>query len=111
MADEHTVFQANPRIPAPSEDEFWGRIVDKVNTELAGNSNHEELDASAVSAVAEINKLMSELGSARDYLSAEAERIKQEIARLRSLSTTAVASVRIISDNLGKWRENVKEAA
>ena len=111
MADKHTVFQATPRIPAPSEDEFWGRIVDKVNTELAGNSNHEELDASAVAAVAEINKLMSELGSARDYLSAEAERIKQEIARLRSLSTTAVASVRIISDNIGKWRKNEKEAA
>jgi hypothetical protein len=96
---------------APCEDEFWGQVLDKVNTELAGKSNHEESDAAAVAAVSEIDKLMGELGSARDYLTAEAERIRRETARLKSLSNTAVASVRIISDSLSKWRENGKEAA
>src|SRR5262245_26021824 len=65
----------------------------------------------AVSAVAEINKLMNDLTSARDYLTAETERIRTETARLKNLSKSALASVHIISDNLSKWNAKSKEAA
>jgi predicted PilT family ATPase len=97
--------------PETGEDEFWGQVLEKVTTEQLAPGTDSESEALATSAVAEIDKLMSELVSARDYLMAEADRIKRETARLKNLSKTAVASVHIISDNLSKWRENGRQAA
>jgi hypothetical protein len=65
----------------------------------------------AISAVAEIEELMADLVSARDYLKGEAERIQRETARLRNLSKTALASVHLFSGNLDKWRGDQKQAA
>ena len=93
------------------DDEFWGQVLDKVSTDEPAKAGDSDAEALANSAVAEIDKLMGDLVSARDYLVAEAERIKRETTRLRNLSKTAVASVHIISDNLSKWRENGKQAA
>ena len=65
----------------------------------------------AISAVVEIEKLMADLVSAKDYLKGEAERIQRETARLRGLSKAALASVHLVSGNLNKWRGDQKEAA
>ncbi len=99
------------KLPEALDSEFWGQVLDKAGIEEPAKANDGDADALANSAVAEIDKLMGDLVSARDYLVAEAERIKRETARLRNLSKTAVASVHIISDNLSKWRENGKQAA
>lgn len=56
--------------------------------------------------VAEIEKLMAELQAARDYLQAEGERLRREEARYAHLTQTALASVKIISESMDKWREN-----
>jgi DNA repair ATPase RecN len=56
--------------------------------------------------VAEIEKLMAELQAARDYLEAEGERLRREEARYAHLTQTALASVKIISEGMDKWREN-----
>ena len=90
------------------EKQFWGLVVDRAVAEETGHNA--EPEALAASAVNEIERLMGELVSARDYLNAESERIKQENVRLKNLSRTALASVHIISDNLSKWRENGKAA-
>jgi flagellin-like hook-associated protein FlgL len=108
-SDELNRGTANSTEAADSE--FWGQVLDKVSTGDPDKPNDGDAEALATSAVAEIDKLMGDLVSARDYLVAEAERIKRETARLRNLSKTAVASVHIISDNLSKWRENGKQAA
>jgi hypothetical protein len=101
-----------------ADNEFWSAALGKTDVADADVANADDADAEdsdagvlAASAVAEIDKLMSDLVSAREYLSAEAERVRRETARLRSLSKTAVASVQIISDNLSKWRQNGKQAA
>jgi hypothetical protein len=94
-----------------AENEFWSAALEKVEAGEAEDAEDSDLGILAVSAAAEIDKLMGDLVSAREYLSAEAERVKRETARLRSLSKTAVASVQIISDNLSKWRHNGKHAA
>ena len=91
------------------EASFWGTIMEQASDQISAK-NDGDPDLLAVSAVAEIEKLMGELLSARDYLTAEAERVKRENARLGNLSRTALASVHIISDNLSKWRENDKAA-
>lgn len=54
--------------------------------------------------VGEIDKLLDELQSVRDYLQAEGERVEREAARYAQVSQTALASVRIITDSMGAWK-------
>ena len=58
----------------------------------------------AGTSVAEIDKLLDELQSVRDYLQAEGERVEREAARYAQMSQTALASVRIITDSMGAWK-------
>jgi hypothetical protein len=58
----------------------------------------------AGASVAEIDKLLDELQSVRDYLQAEGERVEREAARYAEVSQTALASVRIITDSMGQWK-------
>jgi hypothetical protein len=58
----------------------------------------------AGTSVAEIDKLLDELQSVRDYLQAEGERVEREAARYAQVSQTALASVRIITDSMGQWK-------
>jgi hypothetical protein len=60
--------------------------------------------------IGEIEKLMEELRVARDYLRSEGERVKQINARYAHLTRTASASVKIISESMGKWRVSEMEA-
>jgi len=55
--------------------------------------------------IAEIEKLISDLQGARNYLKAEAERIQQETQRYAHLSDTASAAVKIIIESFGQWRK------
>ena len=111
LMQEEPVSETTPT-EQPTESEFWRATPEKVEAERAEELDEEfDAEALAASAVAEIDKLMSDLMSAREYLSAEAERVKRETARLTNLSKTAVASVQIIADNLSKWRQNGKQAA
>jgi hypothetical protein len=54
--------------------------------------------------IADIDKLMGELQTARDYLQSEGERVRRMTARYAHLAQTASASVRIIADSVNKWR-------
>jgi hypothetical protein len=62
------------------------------------------------SSIAEIEKLIGDLQVTRSYIQSEGERIQQEITRYAHLSDTASASVKIITESLGRWR-NGNEAA
>jgi hypothetical protein len=55
--------------------------------------------------IADIDKLVGELETARDYLQHEGERLRQMTARYGHLAQTASASVKIIAESLGKWRK------
>lgn len=54
--------------------------------------------------IAEIEKLIGDLQAARSYLELESERIQQEMTRYAHLNHTASASVKIITESLGQWR-------
>jgi hypothetical protein len=62
--------------------------------------------AAGAASIADINKLVGELLFARDYLQSEGERVRQMNARYAHLAGTASASVKIISESLGKWRNS-----
>ena len=64
----------------------------------------DDIIAAGAISVAEIEKLMEELGTARDYLKAEGERVRRINARYAHLTSTASASVKIIAESMGKWR-------
>jgi hypothetical protein len=67
------------------------------------------LQAGAMS-IADIDKLIGELQMARDYLQSEGERVRQTMARYAHLAETASASVKIIADSLGRWRNADRQA-
>ena len=63
------------------------------------------IDNVSTTSIAEIEKLISDLETVRNYLKSEGDRVQQEIARYAHLSDTASASVKIITEKLGQWRE------
>ncbi len=67
--------------------------------------------AAGATSVAEIEQLMGELQATRDYLQSEGERVRSMNARYANLTQTASASVKIISESIGKWRNSELEAA
>jgi hypothetical protein len=74
-----------------------------VAAELVADPSEDALIAGATS-IADIDKLMGELQTARDYLQAEGEKVRRMTARYAHLAETASASVKVIAESLGKWR-------
>ena len=71
----------------------------------------DDIVAAGAISIAEIEKLMEELRTARDYLRSEGERVRRINARYAHLTRTASASVKIIAESMGKWRTTEMEAA
>jgi hypothetical protein len=74
-----------------------------VAAELIAEPCEDALIAGATS-IADIDKLMGELQTARDYLQSEGERVRRMTVRYAHLAQTASASVKIIAESVGKWR-------
>jgi hypothetical protein len=61
----------------------------------------------AGSSVAEIEHLISELESLRDFLYREGERVQREISGYAQLSQAAMSSTKIIADSMTQWKKQV----
>ena len=70
----------------------------------------DDIVAAGAMSIEEIEKLMEELRTARDYLRSEGERVRRINARYAHLTRTASASVKIIAESMGKWRTTEMEA-
>ena len=87
----HPVQPAQPSPPSAAEaGELCGDVV-----------------RAGAASVTEIEKLMGELQAARDYLQIEGERLQREAARYAHLTQSALASVKMVSESMDKWRETV----
>ena len=75
-----------------------------VAAELIAEPCEDALIAGATS-IADIDKLMGELQTARDYLQSEGERVRRMTARYAHLAETASASVKIIAEKLGQMAQ------
>jgi hypothetical protein len=64
----------------------------------------DDILAAGATSIADIEKLMEELQTARDYLEAEGECVRRLTTCYAHLTQTASASVKIIAESLGKWR-------
>jgi hypothetical protein len=78
--------------------------------DTSGESIDEALIAGA-SAMTDIENMIGELQDARDYLRGETERVMQANARYAHLARTASASVRAISESMGRWRNTSAQIA
>jgi hypothetical protein len=56
------------------------------------------IDKVSATSIAEVEKLISDLETVRNYLKAEGDRIQQEMARYAHLSDTASASVKLLQN-------------
>jgi hypothetical protein len=63
----------------------------------------------SVTSVKEIEKLMSELQSLRDFLQNESQRVSREIASYMELSESAMKSTKIIAESMGQWKGGPRE--
>src|ERR1700733_10330539 len=75
-----------------------------VAAELIDLPCEDSLMAGAAS-IADIDKLMAELQTTRDFLQSEGERVRRMNARYAHLAQTASASVKVIAESLGRWRD------
>jgi cell division protein FtsB len=60
--------------------------------------------------VMEIEQLITELQSARDYLQREAQRVQREVADYAQMSAAASKSTKIFAENLAQWKHTAESA-
>jgi hypothetical protein len=115
---EDEVFNGGKAMDAVKSDKSapatGARVVENERRDLArpkapsmvdgGGPGGDVLQAGARS-IAEIEKLMGELHTARDYLQSEGERLRRDTARYAHLTQSALSSVKMISESMEKWRE------
>ncbi len=70
----------------------------------------DDILAAGATSIADIEKLIEELQIARDYLEAEGDRVRRLTSRYAHLTQTASASVKIIAESLGKWRNPERQS-
>jgi hypothetical protein len=64
----------------------------------------------AGTSVKEIDHLISELQAVRNYLLAEGERVQRELTNYAQATQAALASVKIITDSMGQWKNSSSPA-
>jgi hypothetical protein len=80
--------------------------------EPATSATFTDVLALGATSIADVEKLMGELLTARDYLQSEGERVRLVNARFGHLAQTASASVKVVAESLAKWCnwESISEA-
>jgi hypothetical protein len=58
--------------------------------------------------VLEIEKLIAELQTLRDYLQNEGQRVQREIAEYAHMSQAATKSTKIIAESLAQWKQTAE---
>ncbi|MDB5519737.1 MAG: hypothetical protein JWQ17_6495 [Tardiphaga sp.] len=76
----------------------------EANTEATVNNVNSLIQRVAGTSLSEIENLVSELGSLRDLLHAEGQRVQREISGYAQLSQAAMKSTRMIADNVAQWK-------
>jgi hypothetical protein len=104
----------------PTTNEFDGEIREFVRKDVAPwRKRPERVDASADTqadnvsmlvqrvagaSMSEIDNVIEELRTMREYLRSEGERVQREIAGYATVSQTAAASMKVIAESMAQWR-------
>jgi hypothetical protein len=106
--------------PAPANGEFEGEIREFVRKDVAPWRKRADaatetpaenismlVQRVAGASITEIDTVMEELRSMREFLRNEGDRVQREIAGYATISQTAAASMKIIADSMAQWRNAV----
>ena len=104
----------------PTTNEFEGEIREFVRKDVAPwRKRPERADVSADpqadnvsmlvqrvagASMSEIDNVIEELRTMREYLRSEGERVQREIAGYATVSQTAAASMKVIAESMAQWR-------
>jgi len=103
----------------PATNEFEGEIREFVRKDVAPwRKRPERADVSEAQAenvsmlvqrvagasISEIDNVIEELRSMREFLRSEGERVQREIAGYATVSQTAAASMKVIAESMAQWR-------
>jgi hypothetical protein len=80
------------------------------SSEQAVNNINSLIDRVSGSSVGEIDRLIGDLQSVRDFLASEGERVQREIHSYAQLSSVAMTSVKIIAESMTQWKSQVSDA-
>ena len=107
MNAEHKL-SVSDSVPNSIEGDIRAIVRGNRPVNVAGSCD--DILAAGAASIADIEKLMAELQTARDYLQAEGERVRRLTTRYAHLTQTASASVKIIAESLGKWRNPERQS-
>ena len=112
-----TTPSGQPAEHAPASGEFEGEIREFVRKDVAPWRKRPEAPADAPAetmsmlvqrvagaSMSEIDIVIEELRTMRDFLRNEGERVQREIAGYATVSQSAAASMKIISESMSQWR-------
>jgi hypothetical protein len=85
----------------------WRRRQEPETNDHQGESVNMLVQRVAGASLSEIDNVIGELRSVRDFLRSEGDRVQREIAGYATVSQTAMASMRIISESMAQWRNSV----
>ena len=83
---------------------FWRRQRQEPGTDVVVESVNSVIQRVSGASVEEIERVIGELQGMRDMLRAEGERVQREIAGYAHLSQAAMASMKIMSESLSRWK-------
>lgn len=86
------------------------RTSDPGSAEFATNNISTLVQRVAGTSLAEIENLIGELQTLRDYITSEGERVQRELAGYAQLNQAAMTSTRIIADSMSNWKTAVDGA-
>jgi hypothetical protein len=104
---------------APAGAEFEGEIREFIRKdapwrrrgEPAGDAPGESISMLvqrvAGASINEIDNIIDELNTMRDYLRSEGERVQREVAGYAGLNQTAATSIKTIAESMLQWRDAV----
>ncbi len=72
--------------------------------ELGADNVSSLVERVAGASIQEIDNLIAELQAVREFLQTEGERVQRELTNYAQATQNALASVRIIADNVGHWK-------
>ncbi|MBI5113754.1 MAG: hypothetical protein HZA68_17440 [Rhodovulum sp.] len=85
------------------------RNTDAGSGEFAASNISTLVQRVAGTSLAEIDNLIGELQTLRDYIASEGERVQRELAGYAQLNQAAMQSTRIIADSMSKWKTHVDD--
>ncbi|RAI45418.1 hypothetical protein [Rhodoplanes roseus] len=85
------------------------RSNDTGSGEFAASNISTLVQRVAGTSLAEIENLIGELQTLRDYIASEGERVQRELAGYAQLNQAAMTSTRIIAESMSKWKTTVDE--